>query len=72
MDTELATQAAITDWSSGWFSTMPGWLSVIFAIVIVLAVVALVHDWMQDRGESGFAQRYHREPPDRRITRGRH
>lgn len=72
MDTWMTIQATATDWLSGWLSTMSGWLSLVFAVVIVLAVVALVRDWMQDRGEFGFAERYRREPPDRRITRGRH
>lgn len=75
MNTELTTQAAITDWSngwsSGWFSTMPGWLSVVFAVVIVLAVAALVRDWVEDRREGGFGQKDYREPPGRNITQSR-
>jgi hypothetical protein len=72
MDTELTIQAAVSDWSSGWFSTMPGWLSLVFAVVIVLAVVALLRDWMHDRREFELAQKDYREPPGRRITHGRY
>lgn len=71
MDTELATQAAMVDWSHRWFSTTPGWLSVVFAIVIVLAVVALIHDWRQDRRDFGTAHRQPGEPRQNRINHGR-
>lgn len=47
---------------------MSGWLSVVFAVVIVLAVAALVRDWIQDRRESGFGHKGDGEPPDPYVT----
>lgn len=53
VDTDLATQAAFTGWSGGWFTTMPGWLSIFFIAVIVFAGVALFHDLRRERREFG-------------------